>query len=77
MSALANQTASELAQNTSSALNKTGESLQGMGKNVTEAGKSLLNKTEEAAKKIGEGAAGALGNLTGEIKQGLSGNRSQ
>jgi hypothetical protein len=48
-----------------------------MGKNVTEAGKSLLNKTEEAAKKIGEGAAGVLGNLTGEIKQGLSGNKSQ
>ena len=48
-----------------------------MGKNVTEVGGDILNKTGEAAQKIGEGAAGVLGNLTGEIKQGISGNSSK
>jgi hypothetical protein len=89
LTASANQTASELGQNTSavnrtelaqnasSAMNKTGFPLDGMGKNASEAGGEILNKTGETAKKIGEGAAGVLGNLTGEIKQGISGNNSK
>jgi hypothetical protein len=48
-----------------------------MGKNASDVGGNLLNKTGETAKKIGEGAAGVLGNLTGEIKQGISGNNSK
>ena len=48
-----------------------------MGKNASDVGGDILNKTGETAKKIGEGAAGVLGNLTGEIKQGINGNSSK
>ena len=37
------------------------------GKNVTDAGKTALNKTVDVAKGIGSGAADVLGNITGEI----------
>jgi hypothetical protein len=67
----------ELAQNASSAFNKSGISLGEVEENTTEVGGDILNKTGETAKKIGEGAAGVLGNLTGEIKQGISGNSSK
>jgi hypothetical protein len=67
----------ELAQNASSAFNKSGISLGETGKNASDVGGDILNKTGETAKKIGEGAAGVLGNLTGEIKQGISGNTSK
>jgi hypothetical protein len=67
----------ELAQNASSAFNKSGISLGEVGKNASYVGGDILNKTGETAKKIGEGAAGVLGNLTGEIKQGISGNSSK
>ena len=42
-----------------------------VGKNLTDSGESLLNKTGEVAKKIVGGAADVLGNITGEIKQGI------
>lgn len=45
--------------------------------NASEVGAEILNKTGEAAQKIGAGAAGVLANLTGEIKEGLSGNNSK
>ncbi len=89
MTASVNQTASEigqntsainrteLAQNASSAFNKSGITLGEMGKNASDVGGDILNKTGETAKKIGEGAAGVLGNITGEIKQGISGNSSK
>jgi hypothetical protein len=48
-----------------------------LAKNASEVGSQILNKTGEAAEKIGAGAAGVLANLTGEIKQGLSGNSSK
>jgi len=48
-----------------------------MGKNVTEVGGDILNKTGEAAQKIGEGAAGVIGNVTEEIKEGISDNSSK
>jgi hypothetical protein len=48
-----------------------------LAKNASEVGSQILNKTGEAAQKIGAGAAGVLANLTGEIKQGLSGNSSK
>jgi hypothetical protein len=58
-------------------LNKTAESanttLSEIGKNVTDAGKTALNKTVEVAKGIGSGAADVLGNISGEIQQGISG----
>jgi len=76
MSASVNRTASEAGENASAAVNKTGETLGAVGKNVTEAGENILNKTGEAAQKIGAGAAGVFSNLTGEIKQGISGNTS-
>ena len=46
------------------------------GKNASEFGGEILNKTGEAAKKIGAGAAEVFANITGEIKQGVSGNSS-
>jgi len=48
-----------------------------LGKNASEVGSEILNKTGEAAQKIGEGAAGVLANLSGEIKQGITGNSSK
>jgi hypothetical protein len=45
--------------------------------NASDVGGEILNKTGEAAQKIGAGAAGVFTNLTGEIKEGLSGNSSK
>jgi hypothetical protein len=68
---------SELGQNAWTGLNKTGESANATmsehGKNVTDAGKTLLNKTGEVLQGVGSGAASVLGNITGEIKEGISG----
>ena len=54
----------EHGQNASIALNKTAESanatLSEIGKNVTDVGKTALNKTVEVAKGIGSGAADVL-----------------
>ena len=59
----------------SNALNKTGEAvnatLNEAGKNASTEGASLLNQTGEVAKKIVGGAATVLGNISGEIKQGI------
>jgi len=41
----------------------------GLGQNMIEVGTEILNKTEEAAKKIGTGAADVLSNISGEIKK--------
>ena len=45
--------------------------------NASEVGGEILNKTGEAVQKIGAGAAGVLANLTGEIKEGISGNSTK
>lgn len=88
MSAAANQTASELGQNASSVLNNAGDKVgsalgelkqnmsevgTGLGQNMSEVGTEILNKTEEAAKKVGMGAADVLSNISGEIKEGING----
>jgi len=48
-----------------------------LGKNASEVGGEILNKTGEVAQKIGAGAAGVLANLSGEIKEGITGNSSK
>ena len=59
----------------SNALNKTGEAVNAtvneVGKNTSTAGSSLLNQTAEVGKKIIGGAANVLGNISGEIKEGV------
>ena len=45
--------------------------MSAVGKNLTDAGGLLLNKTGEVAKKVIGGAADVIGNITGEIKQGV------
>lgn len=40
-----------------------------------EVGSEILNETEETAKKVGIGAADALSNISGEIKEGISGKK--
>ena len=67
----------ELAQNASSALNISNMSIGEMGKNASEIGGDILNKTGETAKKVGIGAADVLSNISGEIKQGINGNSSK
>jgi hypothetical protein len=44
-----------------------------IGKNVTDAGKTALNKTGEVLKGVGSGVGSVLGNISGEIKEGISG----
>lgn len=77
MSPAANQTASELGQNTTSVLSnagdKVGSALGELKQNMSEVGTEILNKTEEAAKKIGTGVADVLYNISGEIKEGING----
>jgi hypothetical protein len=65
---------SRAAANMSASANQTTSEL---GKNASEVGGEILNKTGEAAKKVGIGAADVLGNISGEIKEGLSGNSSK
>jgi hypothetical protein len=60
--------------NMSASANQTTSEL---AKNASEVGSQILNKTGEAAQKIGAGAAGVFANLTGEIKEGLGGNSSK
>ncbi|HJS65357.1 MAG TPA: hypothetical protein VJ767_10945, partial [Nitrososphaeraceae archaeon] len=64
-------TASELGQNASSALNRTGESLQELGKNASEVGGEILNKTGEGVKGFVGGAADVVSNISGEVKEGV------
>lgn len=65
---------SKAAANMSASANQTASEL---AKNASEVGGEILNKTGEAAQKIGAGAAGVFANLTGEIKEGISGNSSK
>jgi len=88
MTKAANQTASELGQNASSVMNKEGDKVGSelgklkqnmsnvgteLGQNMSNVGTGLLNQTEEAAKKVGNGAADVLSNISGEIKEGING----
>lgn len=88
MTAAANQTASELGQKASSVLNNAGDKVgsvlgelkqnmsdvgTGLGQNMSDVGTEILNKTGEAAKKAGTGAADVLSNISGEIKEGING----
>ncbi len=57
----------------SNVTNSTNATMSEIGKNLTEGGGSLLNKTGEVAKKIFSGAASVLGNISGEIQQGIGG----
>jgi hypothetical protein len=60
-------------------ISKTGEfkRIQNWKKAANEVGGDISNKTGEAVKKVGIGAADVLSNISGEIKQGLSGNSSK
>ena len=69
--ASANQTASELGQNASTAVNRTCESLGEIGKNATEIGGDILNKTGEGVKGFLGGAADVVSNISEEVKQGV------
>jgi hypothetical protein len=79
--ASANHTTSELGQNASLVLNKAGEevgsTLNQLGQNLSdvgsEVGSQILNETEKTAKKVGIGAADVLSNISGEIKEGITG----
>ena len=79
--ASANQTTSEIGQNASLVLNKAGEevgtTLNQLGQNLSdvgsEIGSEILNETENTAKKVGIGAADVLNNISGEIKEGITG----
>ena len=68
-------TAQNATTNASNAMNKTGESVNAtaneLGKNASDTGSSLLNQTGEVAKKIIGGAGTVLGNISGEIKEGV------
>jgi hypothetical protein len=68
----ANQTV-ERGDNTSNAMNKTGEAVNAtsneLGKNASDLGSTILNKTGEIAKKIIGGVGSVLGNINGEMKK--------
>jgi len=71
--ASANATMSEMGQNASnavsSAIHSENQSATDLGKNASSTGETLLNQT--VAKKIIGGAATVLGNISGEIKEGI------
>jgi len=88
MTTSAAHAASKLGQNASSVMDRAADKLgfelgrlkQNMstagtelGQNMSTVGTDLLNKTEEAAKKVGNGAADILSNISGEIKEGING----
>ena len=64
--AKANMTASKAIANATAGMNKTGSEL---GKNASQAGKQILNKTEEIGKKIAGGLGSLLGNASEKLKQ--------
>jgi hypothetical protein len=64
--AKANMTASKAVANATTGMNKTGSEL---GKNASQAGKQILNKTEEIGKKIAGGLGSLLGNASEKLKQ--------
>lgn len=71
----ANQTMTEMGTNASSAMNQTGEAMNAtateLGQNASDLGETVLNKTAEVATTIGSGAADVIGNISGEIKEGV------
>ena len=71
-------TAQNATTNASNAMNKTGEAVNAtaneIGKNASDAGSTILNKTGEVGKKIIGGAATVLGNISGEMKEALGAN---
>ena len=72
MTVSANQTASELGQNASLAVNRTGESLQEFGKNTSLA----VNRTGESLQEFGKNATevgGEILNKTGEVGKKIIG----
>jgi len=76
-----NRTTSEIGQNASTLLNEAGQevgsSLNQLGHNLSdvgsEIGSDILNETKETAEKFSTGAKDVLKNITGEIKQGVTG----
>ncbi len=64
VTAAVNQTVGEMGKNASQTVGE-------MGKNASSEGQTLLNQTGEVAKKIVGGAATVLGNISGEIKEGV------
>lgn len=72
-----NQSTSELGQDASIVLNKAGEEVSStinqLGQNMSNVGSEIINETEETAKNVGLGAADVLSNISGEIKEGISG----
>ena len=83
-----NQSTSELGQNASSFLNNTGDKVgtalgqlkenvssvgSELGHNASYVGTEIPNKTENALKKAGTGAADVLSNISAEIKEGING----
>ena len=66
-------TASEVGANASNAMNKTGEGVNAtaneLGKNASDIGSTILNKTVDVSKKIVGGAATVLCNISGEMKK--------
>ncbi len=73
--ASANQTASEVGQNLSSATGNAtqtaNQTMGELGKNASDLGGQIMNKAGEVGKTIGSGAADVLGNISGEIKEGV------
>lgn len=71
----ANQTMTDLGTNASSATNQTGEAMNAtateLGQNASDLGETVLNKTAEVATTVGSGAADVIGNISGEIKEGV------
>ena len=53
------------------AVNSANQTVTELGKNASNTGETLLNQTGEVAKKIIGGAATVLGNISGEIKEGV------
>ena len=62
---------SSLSLTVGSAVNSANQTATDLGKNASNTGETLLNKTSEVAKKIIAGAATVLGNISGEIKEGV------
>lgn len=79
--ALVKQTLAEVGHNVSAVLNNTSEevrsTLKELGQNMSsvgsEVGSQILNETEVTGKKVGLGASDVLSNISGEIKEGISG----
>jgi hypothetical protein len=54
-------------------MQERGSSENQLGQNMSDVGSEVLNDTEETARNVGIGAADVLSNISGEIKEGISG----